>query len=290
MPLGSLLARTHHPNTHGVRIGGRLQGKRLCVPVLSADEEVVRDHVLVATTLIEATQGEVHLLDPIEEETRLISMPADRDSLEEAIVWATEGVTSRSTSQGVLGARRVDLRLRNYLTEGSFDTLVLPGGDETMLSGSRLRRLAKQAPCNVITVNGKPGFREFASILLPIANGPHSGLATDVAGTIAREIGAWVDILHVISPDANDRERRAATERTETAAERIDLPERASTWVLEESDTAEAIVDQSAYYGLTVIGAPTAGPLHRFVYGSTSQSIRHAADSVVIAARTTDAP
>jgi nucleotide-binding universal stress UspA family protein len=123
------------------------------------------------------------------------------------------------------------------------------------------------------------------SILLPVAGGPHSGLATDVARQIAAECEAWVDVLHVVPETATARQRQRGRGYLETARQRLTRPEQTTTRLLEADDVADAIVEQSAYYELTVIGAPTTGRLRRFIFGSTNRRIRGSARSVVLSAR-----
>lgn len=292
MAFGSFLAGSDSRPGQMVHIGGRLTGERALVPLLTVDEASVCDQVEFAITLARATGGSLRVMDSIDPDAdadRTISSTADREETEALLSWAIGRQDARQpdTSGGVLAARRAERRVREHVQTGTYDTLILPGGrGDGPLSRRRLERLARRAPCNVVSVNGEAGFRNFASLLLPIANGPHSGLATDVAAAMAEQLEAYVDILHVLPPDASEEERRAAEERTEVAVERIGRPETANPWLLESKDPARTIVEQSAYYGLTVIGAPTAGLLHRFVYGSTSRSIRDRAESVVLAART----
>lgn len=290
MAFGSLLTGSERPPSETVKIGGRLRGERVLVPILIGEERSAMDQIRVGITIAREMGGTVELADatsPGRDSVELAS-PIDTQATEVALTWAREQIADvrASPSTGVLAGRRIERRVRDWVRAGQHDVLVLPRGeDDRTVSSRRLERLAGQAPCNVISVNGDAGFRDFASILLPIANGPHSGLATDVAGVIAEASDAYVDVLHVIPPESDVDTRTAAQERTETAVERIGMDETVSTWVLEAPDAADAIVEQSAYYGLTVIGAPSVGRLHRFVYGSTSQSIREDADSFVIAAR-----
>ena len=96
---------------------------------------------------------------------------------------------------------------------------------------------------------------------------------------------AWVDILHIVPPRATDRRRERATECVDTIYDRIGRPDRTTTWVLEGESPADAIVEQSEYYGLTVLGAPTKGRLREFIAGSTSRTVRHGARSAVVSVR-----
>lgn len=290
MTLGSLLDGDQRNTDATVRIGGRLVGDRILVPIVDTGSSALREQIRVGVTLVQSTGGRLELTDPATDDDPVeLDGQDETAAIDQALAWADERL-ERDRLHGVFAGRRAERRVHDRIEEGAFDTLVLPSAQTGgRLGGRRLERLASNVRCNVVTVNGDAEYRKFASLLLPIANGPHSGLATDVAGAIAEQSGAYVDILQVISPEADENERAAAQDRTDTAAERLGLPDTASTWLLEASDPAAAIVEQSTYYGLTVIGAPTVGRLHRLVYGSTSQSIREDAESVVIAARATAA-
>ncbi len=287
MTIASFLARGDTSANESVYIGGRLEGHALLVPMLSSNRSATVDQIRIGQTIARASGGDITVVDPTAaDDDPLVTFDDDDDPVE----WITDYLeTGTPVPDGVFHARGAESRIRELIEGRRFDTLVLPKSSDMGLHlRRRVRKLGENAPCNVIAVNGDTGYRSFASILLPIATGPHSGLATDVAGGIAAEIGAYVDILHVIPTEADADRRQQAVECTETAAERIDLPDRANTWILEGDDPAQAIIEQSSYYGMTVIGAPTAGRLHRFVYGSTSQSIRHGANSLVVAVRTPD--
>jgi nucleotide-binding universal stress UspA family protein len=178
--------------------------------------------------------------------------------------------------QGVLHAARTH----------DVDTLVVPSGTGTgRLRKDATERIATHADADVVVVNGRRGFEKPPSILLPVAGGPHSGLAADVATTIATDCNAWIDILHVIDEDAPPHQREQAESLVDDIYHRITRPESTTTWVLEATDTTEALVEQSRYYGLAIIGAPTKGRLRRLIFGSTNTSVRKNAASVVLSVR-----
>ncbi|MFT4889384.1 MAG: hypothetical protein ACI9YT_000293 [Halobacteriales archaeon] len=54
------------------------------------------------------------------------------------------------------------------------------------------------------------------------------------------------------------------------------------TWLLEAEDVAEAIVEQSADYDATVLGALRKGRLRRFLFGSTTGAVQDRAESAVL--------
>lgn len=95
--------------------------------------------------------------------------------------------------------------------------------------------------------------------------------------------------VHVVDEDASDHRREMVDAYLKAAYRRIARPETTTTWVLEAADATETIIEQSAYYGLTVIGAPTRSRLRRFVSGSTNRSIRNNARSVILSAQSNSA-
>jgi len=270
------------------RVAGRLEGKHILVPLLTADDAVVTDQIRVAAALARTSRASLHVITPYRGLDRMApedgGMLTDED--ERALAeWATEQVLSSGAGGRFGHARELVSGIRECVRANEVDALVVPSGS---VAGRFRRgiteRLAVHADCDVITVNGSHGFEEMPSMLLAVADGPHSALATDVARRIAVDCDAWIDILHVVSERASDRQRERASACVEAAAERVGRPDSTTTWVLEAEDVAGAIVEQSAYYGLTVIGAPAKGRLRRLVFGSTNRAIRSDARSVVLSA------
>ena len=151
------------------------------------------------------------------------------------------------------------------------------------LFSDRAERLS--AKTDVMTVDGRGDTDRIASILVPIAGGDHSQLAVETAVALARANDAAVDLFHVIEDDTEESRDRGQT-LLNTALATIDESdaERVDTWLYEAPDAPEAITEQSNYYDLTVMGAPTVGPLERFVFGSTSKHVQREGDSPVIVA------
>jgi len=276
--LGGLLGTRPDAFEQSRGIAGGFDGNRILVPLLTAEGPALTDQLEVATTLARAagaslsvaSGGTVHHVDADAPVNGVLDRIADSTAPLDGDVHHTHTVAT-----GVLQTVRAH----------DVDTLVLPGGSR----GRRFRagvaaRIAAHAACDVVVVNGRPGYEKVPSILLPVAAGPHSGLAADLARTVADDCDAWIDVLHVVDEAASERRRDAAAELVDDVARRIDRPETA-TWVLEADDVAEAIIEQSLYYGLTIIGAPTRGRLRRFIFGSTNHSVRANAGSVVLSVR-----
>lgn len=271
-------------------MAGDLDGEGILVPLLSPEVPAVTDQIEVATSLARSTGGAVHVVNPVSAADRIPMESRHRvtDDDEQLLEWSlqqTSALTAHVEGRFLYG-RSLVKRVLGTVDANDVDTLVLPGRSP----GGRLRRdvterIAAHADCDVLVVNGQSGYDPVASILLPVAGGPHSGLAADIARRIAEDCEAWIDVLHVVDENASPRERDAAEELVEAAHDRIARSGKTSRWVLEAADVEAAIIEQSQYYGLTVIGAPTKGRLRRFVHGSTNRSVRENASSVVLSAR-----
>lgn len=273
------------------RITGHFDGEHILVPLLTPAVPALTDQLRVAASLARTTDATLHIVNPItmpEQTPKECGSELTADDERELLDWAVRNV-SRSASavdSRFLYTHRLVNGILSTIRRNDIDTLVVPSESESgVLRQGLTERLALRAECDVITVNGQCGYEQVPSILLAVAGGPHSGLAADIAQRIAVDCDAWIDILHIVETDAPDHRRRQAETHVEGAYQRIARPELTSTWILEATDVAEAIIEQSAYYGLTVIGAPTKGRLRRFITGSTNRTIRDNARSVILSAR-----
>jgi len=147
-----------------------------------------------------------------------------------------------------------------------------------------------------------------SSVLVAVGPGPHSGATVDVARAIAEATDAWLELFHVVPTDAaladgpagpdggaagdegesrsgaDDRGDHAASgERLlDAARDRLGEFDRADRWLVEDRSAAGAIVEQSPYYDLVVVGSPTTGTVGRFVFGSTTDTVVDDAEVPVV--------
>lgn len=271
-------------------IAGQLESERMLVPVLTPDARAIGDQLGVATTLAGQQDAALVVLafhghppQPVTEHRATVEAETETDLVE--WVETTIGLSAGGVQPPSVGRDSIR-RVRRAIDRHEIDTVVVAATPSSGLLQQPLsEQLADEVACDVITVNGQPGFRQVPSLLLPVAGGPHAGLAADVAATIAAAHGAWVDILHVVPPDASLRHRAAADDYVQAAYHRIARPETTTTWTLDAEAVAETIIEQSRYYDLTVMGAPTSGRLHQLVYGSTTRTVRADAQSVVLSVR-----
>ena len=294
-PLEGLFGQTAE-NPDGIApVAGRFDGNHILVPLLTREIPPVLDQLKIATTLARPRNASLTIINPgpVPEQTPVYDRPVT-DSDDRALLdWAFEQTddTPPHVNGDFLSTHDVVRGVLHAVRARDVDTLVVPSGARTgRLQKGVTERIAAHAAADVVATNGRAGFEPPPSILLPVAGGPHSGLAADVAATIATDCNAWIDILHVTGEDAPPRKREQAESLVDDVSRRIARPESTTTWVHEATDIAEAIVEQSRYYGLTIIGAPTKDRLRQFIFGSTNTSVRKNAASVVLSVRNNSPP
>lgn len=248
-----------------IHLAGRFEGTHILAPIIEAGEQTIRDQVTVATTLarsIDASLLVIHLITFREQSLESHWHEFKADNEDDLIQWALNANdTDAGTAQGsVRSGRPLVKRVLQTIASHVIDTVVLPGGSSRgVLRRDETEQIAAHAACDVVTVNGQPGFEDVASILLPVAGGPHSGLVTDIAKGVAENHDAWIDLLYVVERNPPEYKRQAAEQYLTAARKRLGAFENCDTGILEADDVAEAIIEQSDYYPLTVLGGPDQG-------------------------------
>lgn len=124
--------------------------------------------------------------------------------------------------------------------------------------------------------------RAVESVLVPIARGPHSGLAIETGLALARRNEASLELLHVRTAGEDGREE--GEEVLDVGIERLDGYERAERTLLEASEVPEAIIQRSRPFDVTVFGAPREGRLRQFMLGSVPEDVSAETDGAVLIA------
>lgn len=158
--------------------------------------------------------------------------------------------------------------------------LVVMGEDasETLES-----QVAGRVACDTAVANEKTPMESVASVLVPVAGGPHTEAVVDVAGAVADANDAWIELFHVTDPSLTRETSESARSLLDAHRERLPPGVDVDTRVVEADDVVDRIVEEAWYHDVTVIGAPTKGRLQRFVFGSTATEIRdHARNTVVM--------
>lgn len=145
-------------------------------------------------------------------------------------------------------------------------------------------RIVANAPTDVVMANGSGDLDSLASILVPVAGGPHTDLAVRAGRALARHTDAWLELFHVVPEDADPATRDRAEKCLADAETGLQGFERYDTWCYEAPDPATAIAEQSRYYDAVVMGAPAKGRIRRLVFGSTVDAVDERVEVPIVTA------
>lgn len=158
---------------------------------------------------------------------------------------------------------------------------------QDVILGNHIDRVLRDAECDVLVKRIKtPRPEPVERVLVPVAGGPHEGLATDTAASIASRNDAAVTLLHVRESDDPERtDNEAKTLLAETAAA-FDDSQSVDRRIVESDDVAGTITDSTSEHDVTVLGTSRGGLVQRALLGTISEAVgRHAANTVILAKR-----
>lgn len=259
---------------------GSAEGEPILVPVVN--DGATTQAFTYAVALANATGRELVFLDAVPNRTS-----EDAPETDESCPAAERASRARDVSDGAVSATGI-VRDENSVPAavegaaarvGARTVVVEDAPTDGVLSGLRPstgERIASDIDADIVRTNGRGSLEDVRSVLVPVAGGPHSGLAVDAARALAAATGAWIDLLYVVSADASETDRETGRTVLSEASERLSSFERADTWSLEAEpgvDVADVLVQQARYYDAVVMGAPRKGRLRRFVSGSTTESV-----------------
>ena len=200
---------------------------------------------------------------------------------------------------------------------------VPPGSSQRrrLLAGSAVETVAARAGCDVFVekpaTGAEPPVNPPERILLAVAGGPHSGIATDTARSLALPGDARVDVVHFVTdePDLGtgpgtkvgsefepepmpefevepesdsgtgpEIERGRASDVLR-AAERALGDARVESTVRRTDRVAEALVERSGDYDVTVLGAPIRGLLRQLVFGTVPDAVTRRSETRIVMAK-----
>lgn len=200
-----------------------------------------------------------------------------------------ETLEERDTSLSIAGRVHVGHRLSHIIADAAqkYDsgTAVWDDSWETSrlspLTRNALEKTLANAECPVAVPTATKLPEAVHSVLVPVAGGPRSPIATGIAESIARAHDAWIELLHVTTTDGPARQE-GGDQQLSAARNRLAETDNVDTRLLEAENVAEAIIEQSQYYDVTVIGAPRTPRLRRFLFGSTARTVQQNAPSSLI--------
>jgi len=234
-------------------------------------------HVVEVPAQIPLSEG--HQLVDEDGEERAVLADAERRATDADVAVETTLRYARDVATGIVGA--VDEHDANGLLLGWHGR---PRRRDIIL-GSFIDRVLAEADCDVFVKRIRRPARHVDSILVPVADGPHSDLAVELAEALATEHDADIRLVHVIGPDANT----AAVETAESllAESAATLPDDCDvgTDLLRSDHVPGAINDETSYHDLTILGATRDPFLRRKLVGSVAEGVGRSAASAVLLVR-----
>ncbi|MCU4743073.1 universal stress protein [Natronoglomus mannanivorans] len=215
------------------------------------------------------------------------------DEDEELLAEAAERVESHGipVDQRIRIARGVATGITGAIEKYDIDAVLLgwrgrPPRQDIVL-GNHLDRVLRDAECDVLVKRIKtPTPETVDSVLVPVAGGPHDGLAAETAGAIARHNDAAVTLLHVLDPDDPELDEDAAETLLAETAATLEGVRSISHDVVESDDVAGTITDWTTEHDVTILGVSRGGLVQRKLLGTISEAVgRHAAGTVVLTKR-----
>lgn len=183
-----------------------------------------------------------------------------------------------------VGHRRSSV-IQNLVNRFGITTVFIEGGLGNGL-GDRLGIDGVDGPaikgvCDTIFVSRFASVFPLESVLVPVARGPHSGLAIQVGLAIAKRRGIPLELLHVYEP-TSEQARLAGEEVLELSQAHVSDYEAVETTLVGSDRRKEKIIEYSKGYDLTVFGAPREGLLRQYLAGSIPEDSSELANGIVL--------
>ena len=190
----------------------------------------------------------------------------------EFVLEATQKCHDDLTIDQVVRAGRTrEIVLADLVDRYSIATLVMEDTPRSRLQSAlgveEVNSTLLQTGCDTVVASHVERLGTIDSILVPVAGGPHSGLAIDVGVALARQNEASIELLHVYDPD-DDGAHEHGENVLEKGRERVgDLVDVERT-LHESNDVHRSIVEYTQSFDITIFGAPREGLLRQFIFGS----------------------
>lgn len=249
---------------------------QVLVPI--ANPESAKPLVQLGSAIARRNDGEVLLTSivtvpvqtPLEDGQRFVGN--QREMLAKAMTYAPDDVPIHRT---VTLGRSVGRSITNVARQRDADLVLLGWRGrrkrtrESVL-GSTIDYVVENPPCDVAVARLAPDV-EPNEILVPMAVGPHSEFATDIAAAFARAWDADVTLLHVLDPDGNGFENVMTTRQRELANEGLDV----STVIVSSGDVIESLLAYADEEDIDtiVMGAAREGIVRRVIFGDVPEHV-----------------
>jgi len=295
-------AEDSHRYTHTITIGEQSiphgSRYRLLVPVLDGNELDESERIVrTAATIARAREGDLLILSLVDvpKQTPYEIITPDHRRVE-AAHEATERLLGVAREAAIPANAIVELTHRSERSISDVadrhgcDGVFMPveagrSQRRRLLGGDAVETIVSQAETDVFVEETGTHETSPDRILLAVSGGPHSGLAIETARSLAIGSGARIDVVHSLEESATDEEWEQGATILRAAERLLQDVDRVDTHLLTVDDVTAAIVARSEAYDVTVLGAPTAGLLEQFVFGTVPDSVAQRSDNTVLMAK-----
>lgn len=264
--------------------------------LFAVDGEHTNNVLPLVCDLVADAESELVLGNPVilPEQTPL-SMPdprheGERHVAEIAFTVKEECQGPPPTIQAIETGRSRGRILNHFVERYDVGTLVTedqpPSGLRSILGLDGVDDVSLTGDCDTIVVPRTSRTKAIDSVLVPVARGPHSGMAIDVGLALARQNEASLELLHV-SGGADTEESGEAV--LDHGVARVGGYEPVETTRRGGEDIPEYIVEYTDGFDVTVLGAPREGLIRQFVLGTIPDTVSARTDGTVLVAHRGDA-
>jgi nucleotide-binding universal stress UspA family protein len=177
--------------------------------------------------------------------------------------------------------------LRSLVESHDIDTVITDdhprSGIRPLLGLERVEENALGDDCDTIIVTRTDYPDEFDTVLVPIARGPHSGLAIDTGLALARQNEASLELLHVYPRDDEEAETQGDAV-LEHGLDRVGSFDAVEATIRAAQDVPATILGTTQLYDVVVLGAPREGLLQQFALGTIPENVSATTDGTVVVA------
>lgn len=224
---------------------------------------------------------------PLWEARRSLDVDEDAAVVEYAVELARE--EDVAATGRIRFGRDVARSILNVAATDDVETILLgwrgrPRRRDVIL-GSYIDEVLANASCDVLVERIDRAARDVSSILVPVAGGPHTEYAAEIAGAIARARDASVELVTVVDPGADEETVADARTLLTQTSTTLGAVESVGETVLRGDDVAETIVERSTDHDVTVIGATRSGLLRRTLIGTIPERVGRRVDGAVVMAK-----
>jgi nucleotide-binding universal stress UspA family protein len=150
--------------------------------------------------------------------------------------------------------------------------------------GRNLDRVVREAPCDLVILKTVRMSRSIERILLISGGYFETRKALLIALPIAREYGAKVEILSVITDDRTIQLVRGNAERLSKMCDRVKVPHELR--YIHSRSLVNTVIEQSKEYDLLVMGSGPQSALERTMFGAVYDRIIRSVDVPVMVLKT----